>query len=93
MTEIQPGPARVSLAPTLSTKTKPICEFARAYLELLGAVPSEAQDHGCSHEPPESREYPAPRGGEVRYVLCNGHLRDIYSSLENSKPVPPSAQH
>jgi hypothetical protein len=76
-------------APPTSSETLPrpkgspqVCQFAGVYFELLGMAPKDSQNHGCSLEPPEPRDYPAPRGGGGRYVLCNGHLRDIYSSME-----------
>jgi hypothetical protein len=71
---------------------RPVCEVDRAYRELLGRVRAGTKDaeSRCSPEPPVARDYPAsrPPGGE--YVLCNGHLRDLFDELA-LPPQPTTA--
>ncbi|HTP54965.1 MAG TPA: hypothetical protein VML94_08440 [Thermoplasmata archaeon] len=78
-----------------SRAARPVCEVDRAYRELIGRSPAETSggSNPCSPEAPEPRSFPAARAGEKQYVLCNGHLRDLFdeqaklSSLK-SHPIP-----
>lgn len=67
------------------TRAGPVCEFARAHLDFLGTPPKESQTLGCSPEPLELRSHPVPPDGSERYVLCNGHLRDLYSLIDTTR--------
>ena len=59
---------------------RPVCEVDRAYRDLIGRPRSDTLGGGnpCSPEVPEAREYPAPRPAGKNYILCNGHLRDLF---------------
>lgn len=62
---------------------RPVCEFKRAHRELLGVEAQSVEDHGCSPDTPEPRAYPVSVSGGRPFVLCNGHLRDVFSALEH----------
>ncbi len=72
---------------------RPGCEIDRAFLELLGRPRSDTPEASslCSVEPPEPREYPASPIPGRAYVLCNGHLRDLFDELARAHPLPPAA--
>ena len=71
--------------------TRPVCEVDRAFRELLGRPQSSTPEAAsvCSPEPPELRVYPAARTPASNYVLCNGHLRDLFDELAQ-RPLPDS---
>ena len=75
-----------------SRNLRPACEFDRAYHELIGASRPEAGGAAspCSPETPEVRDYPAPRTGAAPYVLCNGHLRDLFDAQSRLAPAVPA---
>lgn len=58
------------------------CEFHRAYLDLASSPGAPEATSRCSPESPEPRDFPAPPVGTRPYVLCNGHLRDLYDALD-----------
>jgi len=70
---------------------RPVCEAPRAYRELLHRPAADAAGPTteCSPEPPEVRDYPAPKGDGARFVLCNGHLRDLFAEQDRERARPP----
>ena len=70
----------------LSRGPRPLCEFDRAYRELVSELPtSPARVRSpCSPEPPEGRAYPPPPSGGPNYVLCNGHLSDLFDARDRA---------
>ena len=62
----------------------PACEFERAYREMIEDPHSLLPATPCSPETPEAREYPPAHTGSPRYVLCNGHLSDLFDARERS---------
>ena len=80
-----------------ATRTpRPVCEVERAYRELVGRASAEtpAGAHPCSPEPAEVREYPLSPSGGPRYVLCNGHLRDLFDEIARlPRPAAPAGTH
>jgi hypothetical protein len=60
------------------------CEFERAYADLLAprTARPRARAVPCSPESPEERGFPEPPAGARNYSLCNGHLRDLFTGLE-----------
>jgi hypothetical protein len=66
---------------------RPVCDADRAYRDLLGHPRTEIAGSisVCSPEIPEVRDYPAPVRGGARFVLCNGHLRDLFDELARSR--------
>lgn len=77
---------------TAGRPNRPMCEVDRAFLELLARPRSDTAEASsrCSAEPPEPREYPAsPFPGRV-YVLCNGHLRDLFEELARVQGLAPT---
>jgi hypothetical protein len=65
-----------------------VCEAARAFRELTGRVPEMGPGSAseCSPERPEPRSYPASPGrGSPPYILCNGHLRDLFAAMASSR--------
>jgi hypothetical protein len=79
-------PARGSRPP------RPVCEVDRAYRDLVGHPPAETigGSNACSPEPPEPRDFPAAPAGEKSYVLCNGHLRDLFAEQARARPLSSS---
>jgi hypothetical protein len=71
--------------------TRPLCEVDRAFHELLGRHLSATTETRplCSPETPAAREYPPARSPGASYVLCNGHLRDLFDELAVA-PIPPT---
>ncbi|MFY9716985.1 MAG: hypothetical protein WAK40_03505 [Thermoplasmata archaeon] len=74
---------------------RPVCEVDRAYRELIGRPPAETTggSNACSPEAPEPRSFPAAPAGEKEYILCNGHLRDLFdeqAKLSSLNAHPPS---
>jgi hypothetical protein len=69
---------------------RPKCEADRAYRELIGHPPNETVGGStlCSPEPPEPRDYPPPPAGSPKFVLCNGHLRDLFAELARLPSAP-----
>ena len=63
---------------------RPSCEYDRAYKELVSTLEPLAQRSPtpCSPEVPEVRDYPPPPAGRPSYVLCNGHLSDLFTARE-----------
>lgn len=72
---------------------RPVCEVDRAFLELLGRPRSDTPEASslCSTETPEPREYPASPIPGRPYVLCNGHLRDLFDELARAQRPAPTA--
>ena len=72
---------------------RPVCEADRAYRALLGRPLSDMPGPAsiCSPETPEARDYPAPAPGQARFVLCNGHLRDLFD--EQARARSPAVGH
>lgn len=72
----------------------PVCEYDKAYRELVSAPPSSPPParSPCSPEPPEARAYPPPPSGGPEYVLCNGHLSDLFDARDRAtRPTPHAA--
>ncbi len=71
---------------------RPVCEVDRAFLELVGRPRSEtsAASSVCSPEPPELRPFPVPRVGAREYILCNGHITDLFDELARAKGPRPT---
>jgi len=67
---------------------RPVCEVDRAFRELLGHPRSDTREAAslCSPEPPVVRDYPATPVPGAAYVLCNGHLRDLFDELSHAPP-------
>ncbi len=74
---------------------RPICEADRAYRDLIGHLSSETRGGVtiCSPEPPEARDFPEPPAGSPKYVLCNGHLRDLFDEQARASPRVASGLH
>ncbi len=74
---------------------RPVCEVDRANRELIGRAPADTVggSNACSPEAPEPREFPAPRVGTKNFVLCNGHLRDLFDEQARlrARPTPGAA--
>lgn len=69
---------------------RPACEFNRAFRELVGIPPTgpEPPMTPCSPETPEARDYPAPPAGAGKFVLCNGHLSDLFDARNRAaRPI------
>lgn len=72
---------------------RPVCEYDRAYRELIGKAVAPLPLTACSPETPEVREYPPPPSGGRQYALCNGHLSDLFDARKRSSPQVPLAGH
>jgi hypothetical protein len=72
---------------------QPACEVDRAYRDLIGRAPADTLGgaNPCSPEPPVAREFPAPFPAGKNYVLCNGHLRDLFAEQARAAARPPPA--
>ena len=81
---IEPMRSVVRLPPTGVTARS--CEFGQALLDLKmmgsGGNRTSGPVGPCSAEKPVAREHPLPPKSGAPYVLCNGHLRDLFGVRE-----------
>ncbi|MCI4339908.1 MAG: hypothetical protein L3J73_01380 [Thermoplasmata archaeon] len=73
---------------------RPACEAERAYRDLIGRPSSDTRGgaNACSPEVPEARDFPAPPPGGSKYILCNGHLRDLFDEQARAAPSAVAAR-